>query len=557
MSDRDSSRRDVLKRGALLTGALVPAALATEAEAGASPDPARGPFDVRDFGAVGDGTTLDTAALQGAIDACHAAGGGTVRIPPGTWLTKPIRILSNVTLHLDAGAVVLGSPNLEDYAVEGEDASGESVREGVVTARDAERVAIVGRGIIDGNALAFHDPKTSHAPPDFDRRFVRQGEGFMPDGEFFEHGPLAHGERPGNLVRIFGCRNVLVHGVTIQNSPPWTTQFRDCDNVTIEAVRINSDASGKMIPNDDGIDINGCRDVRILGCDIDTGDDCIAIFGSERVSVTSCTLSTRSLGVRVGYTGGDIRDCVFTNLVIHAANRGVGVFVRGAGSVENVLFSDIVLRTTLFTGHWWGKGEPIHVSAMLWDPEARTAGHIRNVTFSRIRAEAEAGVVIWGTPESRIADVLFDDVRLAVKRGPQSETYGGNVDLRSAPTPELSLFGRDLPALLARDVHRLRLLGFEVEWGEDVPGFFTHAVECEGFRELEVERFRGRQAPPAGSALRLVRGEDAVVRHSRATEGTDVFVDATEVTGRVVFEGNDTRAAKTPVVRPDLGPPQS
>jgi polygalacturonase len=166
----------------------------------------------------------------------------------------------------------------------------------VVTARDAERVAIVGRGIIDGNALAFHDRKTSHAPPDFDRRFVRQGEGFMPDGEFFEHGPLAHGERPGNLLRIFGCRNVLVHGVTIQNSPTWTTHYRDCDNVTIEAVRINSDASDKMIPNDDGIDIKGCRDVRILGCDIDTGDDCIAIFGSERVSVTSCTLSTRSSG---------------------------------------------------------------------------------------------------------------------------------------------------------------------------------------------------------------------------------------------------------------------
>ena len=199
------SRRDVLKRGAFLGGALVPAALVSRAEA--SPDAARGPFDVRDFGGKGDGKAFDTAALQGAIDACHAAGGGTVRIPPGTFLTKPFQILSNVTLHLDAGALVLGSPNLEDYAVEGEDASGESERTGVVTARDAERVAIVGRGIIDGNALAFHDEETSHAPPDFDRRFVRQGESFMPDGTFFEHGPLAHAERPGNLIRVFGCRN--------------------------------------------------------------------------------------------------------------------------------------------------------------------------------------------------------------------------------------------------------------------------------------------------------------------------------------------------------------
>ncbi|MCG6925767.1 MAG: right-handed parallel beta-helix repeat-containing protein [Acidobacteria bacterium] len=549
MSDNDSSRREVLKRGALLTGALVPGALATGVEASA----ARGPFDVRDFGGKGDGTTFDTAALQGAIDACHAAGGGTVHVPAGTWLTKPFRILSHVTLHLDAGALVLGSPHLEDYAVEGEDASGESEREGVVTARGAERVAIVGRGTIDGNALAFHDETTSHAPPDFDRRFVRQGEDFMPDGEFFEHGPLAHGERPGNLLRVFGCRDVLVHGVTIQNSPTWTSHYNDCENVTIEAIRINSDASGTMIPNDDGIDIKGCRDVRILACDIDTGDDCIAIFGSERVSVTSCTLSTRSLGIRVGYTGGDIRDCVFTNLVIHRANRGLGVFVRGAGSVENVIFSDIVLRTTLFTGHWWGKGEPIHVSAMLWDPEATTAGRIRNVTFSRIRAEGEAGVVVWGTPDNPIENVLFDDVQLKVKRGPQSDAYGGNVDLRSAPTPEESLFGRDLPALLAKDVGRIRLRGFEVEWGEDVPAFFTHAVECEGFRELEVERFRGRQAQSTGSALRLVRGEDAVVRNSRATEGTDVFVESRDVTGRAVLAGNDVRAARTPTVPAGFG----
>jgi hypothetical protein len=531
----------------------VPAALVARGEAEAAPETGRGPFDVREFGAKGDGTTFDTPALQGAIDACHAAGGGTVRVPPGTYLTKPFQILSNITLHLDAGAVVLGSPQLEDYAVEGQDASGESERTGVVTARDAERVAIVGRGVIDGNALAFHDEKTSHAPPDFDRRFARQGESFMPEGDFFEHGPLAHGERPGNLVRFFGCRDVLVHGVTIQNSPTWTTHYRDCDHVTIEAVRINSDASNKMIPNDDGIDIMRCHDVRILGCDIDTGDDCIAVFGSQRVSVTSCTLSTRSLGIRVGYTWGDIRDCVFTNIIVHEANRGLGVFVRGSGSVENVLFSDIVLRTHLFTGHWWGKGEPIHVSAMLWDPEATTAGHIRNVTFSRIRAEGEAGVVVWGTPDSRIKDVTFDDVRLKVKRGPQSEAYGGNVDLRSAPTPELSLFGRDLPAFLATEVERLRLLGLEVEWGEGVPSFFTHAVESEGFRELEIERFRGRQAQETGSAIRLVRGEDAIVRNSRATDGTDVFVEATQVTGRTVRLGNDVRAAKTPAVPADFG----
>jgi hypothetical protein len=166
------------------------------------------------------------------------------------------------------------------------------------------------------------------------------------------------------------------------------------------------------------------------------------------------------------------------------------------------------------------------------------------VTFSRIRAEAEAGVVIWGSPESVIEDVVLDDVRLRLVRGPQSDAYGGNVDLRGARDMARSLFERDLPALLAERVGRLTLRGFEVEWGEDVPAFFTHAVECAGFREVEIDRFRGRQAQETGSALCLVGGKDVVVRNSRATCGTDVFLETRDVTEPPVLTGNDVRAAR-------------
>jgi hypothetical protein len=541
-------RRDLITRGALVGGALLPTAFAQGAEAQPAGG-AHGPFDVRDFGAAGDGRTFDSDAIRRAIQACAQAGGGTVRLPAGTYLTKPIELLSHVTLHLEAGATILGSPNLEDYTVEGRDASGESERAGVVTARNAECVAIVGRGTIDGNAMAFHDPKRSHDSGDFDRRLTRQGEGFMPKGAFYEHGPLAHGERPGNLVRFFDCRDVLVHGVTIQNSPTWTSHYRKCENVTIEAVRINSDASDKRIPNDDGIDLVECDDVRILACDIDTGDDCIALFGSQRVSVTACTMSTRSVAIRVGYDHTrDIRDCVFSNLVIHDANRGLGVFVRGSGSIENVIFSDIVLHTRLLTGHWWGKAEPIHVSAILWDPRATAPGHIRNVTFARIRVEGEQGMILWGSPDSVIEDVTLDDVRVRIKRGPQSDTYGGNVDLRLTRDAAHSLFKRDLPALLALHTERLSVRGLTVDWAEDVPAYFTHAIECEDFKDLEVERFRGRQAQKTGSAIRLHRGADAIVRDSRAAPATDTFVEAVDVTGRTLFTGNDVRGARQAVV---------
>lgn len=552
MSDTPS-RRQVLRAGALAGGALVPAALATAAEVPPAAPAARGPFDVRDFGAQGDGKVLDTAGLQGAIDACHRAGGGTVRVSSGTYLTKPIELRSFVTLHLEAGSTILGSPRLEDYTVEGTDASGESERAGVVTARNAERVAIVGRGTIDGNAMAFHDPTRQHDSGDFDRSRTRQGAGFMPKGVLFEHGPIAHGERPGNLLRFFDCKDVLVHGVTIQNSPTWTSHYRKCENVTIEAVRINSDASGQRVPNDDGIDLVECDDVRILGCDIDTGDDCVALFGSQRVVVTNCTLTTRSVAIRVGYDHTrDIRDCVFSNLVIHDANRGLGVFVRGSGGVENVIFSDVVVRTRLLTGHWWGKAEPVHVSAVLWAPGVTKPGRIRNVTFARLRVEGEHGMILWGSPDSVIEDVILDDVRVRVRRGPNSDTWGGNVDMRLTRDPKLALFKRDLPALLALHTERLAVRNLVVEWADDVPSYFTHAIEAESFRELVVDGFRGRQAQEAGSAIRLVRGEDAVVRDSRAAAGTDTFVEATEVTGRTVFTGNDVRAARQPAVPPSF-----
>jgi hypothetical protein len=550
-----AARRQLLTRGALAGGALLPVAFARQAQAQPSSSP--DPLDVRALGARGDGKTLDTAALQGAIDACHAAGGGTVRFPSGTYLTKPIELRSFVTLHLEAGATILGSPRLEDYAIEGVDASGESERAGVVTARGAERVAITGRGTIDGNAMAFHDPTKQHDSGDFDRSLTRQGAGFMPKGVLFDDGPIAHGERPGNLVRFFECRDVLVHGVTIQNSPTWTSHYRKCENVTIEAVRINSDASGKRVPNDDGIDLVECDDVRILGCDIDTGDDCIALFGSRRVVVTNCTMTTRSVAIRVGYDHSrDIRDCVFSNLVIHDANRGLGVFVRGAGGVENVIFSDIVLRTRLLTGHWWGKAEPVHVSAVLWAPGVEKPGRIRNVTFARLRVEGEHGMILWGSADSVIEDVRLDDVRVLVRRGPNSDTWGGNVDMRLTRDPALALFERDLPALLARHTDRLLVRDLSVEWSDDVPSYFTHAIEAESFRELVVDGFRGRQAQKAGSAIRLVGGEDAVVRDSRAAAGTDTFVEATAVRGRTVFTGNDVRAARQPVSPASLAGPR-
>ena len=179
------------------------------------------------------------------------------------------------------------------------------------------------------------------------------------------------------------------------------------------------------------------------------------------------------------------------------------------------------------------------------------------MTFARLRVEGEHGMILWGSPDSVIEDVTLDDVRFRVRRGPNSDTWGGNVDMRITRDPNLAVFKRDLPALLAHHTERLAVRNLTVEWADDLPSYFTHAIEAESFRELVVDGFRGRQAQKAGSAIRLAGGEDVVVRNSRAGAGTDTFLEATEVTGRTVFTGNDVRAARRPAAPASFARPAS
>jgi polygalacturonase len=138
-------------------------------------------FNGLNFGAVADGETKNTSAFARASAACRERGGGTIYVPPGVYLSGPIELGRHMTLHVAAGAKILASPQLEDYPVEPKagwgDGSGESTRAGLVTARDARHVTITGRGVIDGNAMAFHDPDTPHGR--IDKRFTRQGDAYM------------------------------------------------------------------------------------------------------------------------------------------------------------------------------------------------------------------------------------------------------------------------------------------------------------------------------------------------------------------------------------------
>lgn len=490
-------------------------------------------LNIADYGAVGDGVTLNTAVIQAVLEQCAAVGGGTVLIPAGRFVSGALFIRSNTTLHLAPGATLLASTNIDDYPLDAFFWSVESKRAGLISAQSAENVTIEGRGVIDGRGLDFvlTDRFKLFEPTftDYDPLLTRQKTLVADVPQIAEQAPYDYEPRPGNLIRFLDCRNITIRGVTICNSPTWTVHVKNSRVVNISGVFIHSEQSNRRVPNDDGIDINGCDDVHISDCTIQTGDDCIAVFGGHRITIANCTFVSRSAGIRVGWLGPDVSDALFQNLVIHA-NRGININVRGPGSIENLSFSNILIRTELVAGHWWGRGEAINVSALPARPDLGPLGSIRGITFDKIVADCEGGIVVHGSEEGAVKDVRFRDVSLRIHGGPLQAACGGNFDLRPSIDLRRALFAHDIPGLYARFVENLSVEGFDLRWAEELPDHFSHALICEDFARLRIEKWTG-EAAQAGADVLLNRGRQAWLSRVTAADGTPATVETVEVSG--------------------------
>src|SRR5690606_27129457 len=239
-------------------------------------------FDITTYGAVADGMTDNTEAFRQAIEACNAAGGGRVVVPEGTFLTGPIHLKSNVNLYVSEGATVLFDQNPSAYlpAVytrwEGVELMNYSP---LIYAFEQENVAVTGAGVLDGQANSEvwwpwkgqgrrAQPGGPHQDAARDRLFRMAAEAVPVEQRRFGPGSYL---RP-NFVQPYRCRNVLIEGITVRNSPMWELHPVLCENVTVRGVRIESHG-----PSNDGCDPESCRDVLIEDCYFDTGDDCIAL----------------------------------------------------------------------------------------------------------------------------------------------------------------------------------------------------------------------------------------------------------------------------------------
>jgi hypothetical protein len=517
-----------------------------------------GIYNVKNYGATGDGKHIETDAINKAIRTCNLQGGGIVLFPAGVFITGTFELLSNVTLELLPGSVIKASNNLADFKLKsdfnlkgyGSGDSGEGLRAGLIVANRAKNIAITGHGVIDGNGTYFVDTKTPHLddPNDFNKKRTRQGDSFMDPAIGLTEGPVLPWmnwkDRPGALIILAECENIIVKDITIKDSHNWTLNVSVCENVEIHGINI---LNNPLIPNNDGINITA-KNARISDCNIWTGDDGIAANECENLVVNNCVLSSRSSGIR--FTGGSC--CTFQNIIIRESNRGIGIY----GGAENVLFSNIIIQCKLFTGQWWGKGEPIYLCVMPTTVYIKNSNTwIKNVRFSNIVAEAENSILIYGTENNVIKDISFENIKLRLKGGVHSKTMGGNFDLRGLGAgPELAIFKHDIPGIYSHYVDGLQIHGFELQWADSLPDYFSDGIYCEYFSNLKIDGFKGRQAQlnGTGSAVNLFHGTNLSVINCEASTGTGTFLSIQDAGGLHSFINNNLENAKQAFYPSDL-----
>ncbi len=493
---------------------------------------------VRTFGAAGDGQKLDTQAINAAIQACHSRGGGTVVFDAGTYRTGTIHLQDDITLKLEPGSTILGSPDLRDYP-RLEKAS-EERDTALLLAENVHNVAIIGQGTIDGNGRSFTDAAHAHFDPFFDPAQTRQGEALVVRMREVREGPVRMLPRPGILFLALHVDGLLLRDFHVVDSPNWSIHIGCSNHIFVSGLDIRNSL---LVPNSDGLDISASQNATVSDSYMEAGDDALVIGGpcadgwcqepTENVTVSNVTLRSRSAAIRIGPAAKDVRNLVFQNVIIRDSNRGIGIQARSSAIIENLLFSNLSIETRLIDGPWWGAGEPITISVAIWDYASWkapvTLGEVRHVRFSNVIANSESPVILYSTEPDRIADVAFRDLTLTMKSGPLTALFGGNIDLQPTDPRSLGLTRHDLSAVFAHNVSNLSFTCIQVHWDGNFPAFYQHALQADGFKDLVVDGFQGQASSPSFASIFLRDGKDATIRNVLSTSGR--LLDAQDVVG--------------------------
>jgi len=476
-----------------------------------------GEYDITKYGAIADGKTLCTDAIQKAIDACSDNGGGVVCLPAGRFISGTIALRSGVTLNLLAGCTLLGSTDLKDYPpyVQAFRSYTDNYTDkSLIYAEKVEHIAITGRGVIDGQGATFEGP---------------------------------YKVRP-YMIRIIECNDVTVQDVKIINSPMWVQHYLACEDVRIDGITVKS----LVNHNNDGIDIDCCRRVTISNCNILSGDDAIVLKSTadpicRDVVVSNCVLSSRCNALKMGTeSNGGFQNIVLSNCAIYDTRlAGVALEIVDGGIMDGVMVSNITMRNV---------GAPIFVrlgnrarpfKANMKKP---TIGKLRNVTINNIEATGAGptGCAISGLPGAFIENLTLNNLRLFFSGGGTKAEADREVPEKANSYPEYSMFGR-LPAygLYCRHVRGLKLVNLQL--GAD-KNDSRHAVVFEDVESGTIEGLESTFTQGSRSILGFKNISNIIIRACRPPAGTDVFLqlEGPECKG-IVLNSNDFAGVLNPV----------
>ncbi len=440
-------------------------------------------YDITEYGAIGDGKFNNAGAIQKAIDICNENGGGEVRVPAGIYLSGSIRLKSNINLYLQQGAVLRCSLKPEDIHSFDSQAPKAVHPDGwdggcFIGAWHEENITISGEGTIDGQG-----------------REVMYDDGA--DGGFHEAPLMIKGFRP-RMMLLEDVKNLTVKNVTLLDAAFWTLHMAGCSQVRINHIQILNNTRGA---NNDGIDPDCCQDVVISNCIIKTGDDAIVIkstkpmakqYGNcENIVITGCLLKSQDSALKVGTeTHGTIRNVILSDCIIEDCSRAVGIWVRDGGTVENIQvhhltgavrrYADAPQRE--FAPRWWGKGEPIFISATYRTQENRFPGVIRNLKFDNINLTSESGIFIAAEENCPIENVSINELDLTMAK--QGSQPGGLFDEQPSVR---HVYPHAIPAVYARYVNTLRLKDCRVRKVTPYMEHWSELVETENCQDLTME----------------------------------------------------------------------
>ncbi len=521
-----------------LTAVAQPPAVALGSQTGAPSAAAAGAhprqYDARAYGALGDGHSDDTAAIQQAVDTCAEQGGGMVVLDGGTFLTGTLVLRSHVELHLTSTAVLLGATDLAQYRSDPQVVY-KLLNQSLLYAAGCEHVAITGQGTIDGQGKAFRNGETDQRPV---------------------------------LIRFRDCRNVRMQDVLIKDGASFAVHPIHCQQLRIEGIRIDS----RVQPNSDGLDIDGCQDVFISNCNIHSGDDSIALKVIEPgspcrdVVITNCILSSDCAAIRVGPDAVEnIERISASNCIIRDTKlNGIKIQMSFGVVMRDMVFSNMVMDNVTgpislrLAGWKLGAGNVWAV----FDDSNWENGELRNILFENIRARVPADAIkscisITGTPRTKPRGITFSNLDISFAGGGTAqEAARRDIPDLERDYPECFIFGV-LPAYGLYVHHAQGITLNNVLFHLDTPDL-RPALVCQDVQHLMVNGLQAAGHPEAKSLIRLEHTQGALLTAARALDplGTFLRVEGADCS-RIVLKGNDLGLAREPVSLSDGTPIES